>query len=288
MIIDKIKSLTNLTVQEKAVADYIVDNPSQILPMTMADLSLASYTSDATIIRLCKKLGFRGYTDFKYFFASQYQDIQHSRVINPSDFVTNKIGFNEFSELYPSALKRAIDSTKSNFSTTQLHRISNQIFESDKIMFFGLNSSLSLADIYAKRFAELGIDAIAETNLNFHIIAHLKTHKLKGFVVLLSMSGVNSMVQEIVPKLIELKMPYLIITNNTQSFAIKSASEYIIASYDPIDVLNRSLYMFSTQFILEMIFQYMYLHKIKDIDKIIENIYESFPDYYAHKKNPLK
>lgn len=288
MIIDKIKELTNLTNQEQAVADYIVENPSQILSMTMADLSLASYTSDATIIRLCKKLGFRGFTDFKYYFASQYHDISFNKTINAKDFVSHNINFNEFSELYPNALKRSIEFTKSNFSQAQLNRIANQILDSNKIMFFGLNSSYSLADIYAKRFAELGIDAIAETNLNFHIIAYLQTNKLKSFAILLSMSGVNSMVNEVVPKLIELNIPFLVITNNNKSAVLKDATESILVSYDPIDVLNRSLFMFSSQYVLEMIFQYIYLHKVKYIDKIVENIYESFPNYYQHRKNPLK
>ena len=194
MIIDKIKELTNLTNQEQAVADYIVENPSQILSMTMADLSLASYTSDATIIRLCKKLGFRGFTDFKYHFASQYHDISFNKVINAKDYVSHNINFNELSDLYPNALKRSIEFTKSNFTQTQLNKIANQILDSHKVMLFGLNSSYSLADIYAKRFAELGIDAISETNLNFNIIAHLQTHQLNGFAILISMSGFTPMV----------------------------------------------------------------------------------------------
>ena len=98
----------------------------------------------------------------------------------------------------------------------------------------------------------------------------------------------NFIIKKISPKLNELKIPYLLITNNNNSPALKIATESILVSYDPIDVLNRSLFMFSAQFVLEMVFQYIYLHKVKDIDKVVENIHKTFPEYYSHKKNPLK
>ena len=63
MIIDKLKELKNVTTQEQAVIDYILKEPWAILDISIHDLSIASYTSAATIVRLTKKLGFKGYSD---------------------------------------------------------------------------------------------------------------------------------------------------------------------------------------------------------------------------------
>lgn len=275
MIIDKIKELSNLTNQEQAVADYIVENPSQILSMTMADLSLASYTSDATIIRLCKKLGFRGFTDFKYYFASQYHDILDNQKINESEFLANKLAFRDLNDLYPNSIKKAIDQTKDNISLSQLSKIASNIFDSKKILFYGLNTSYSIADVYSKRFSELGLDVIAETNFNFHLLSYLFTNQIPSYAILISMSGKNTMMVETAQKLKELSIPFLAIAHNSTEYT-KLADEFIKVSYEEIEVLNRGLFIFGAHYVLEMIYQYLYLHRIKNIDNIVENVHKLF------------
>lgn len=275
MIIDKIKELSNLTNQEQAVADYIVENPSQILSMTMADLSLASYTSDATIIRLCKKLGFRGYTDFKYYLASQYHDILDNQKINESEFLANKLAFRDLNDLYPNSIKKAIDQTKDNISLSQLSKIASNIFESKKILFYGLNTSYSIADVYSKRFSELGLDVLAETNFNFHLLSYLYTNQIPSYAILISMSGKNTMMVETAQKLKELGIPFLAIAHTSTEYT-KLADEFIKVSYEEIEVLNRGLFIFGAHYVLEMIYQYLYLHRIKNIDNIVENVHKLF------------
>ena len=61
MIIDKMKTLDHLTIQEKYLMDYIINNQEDILKKNINELAKLSYTSSATISRLCKKLGFNGY-----------------------------------------------------------------------------------------------------------------------------------------------------------------------------------------------------------------------------------
>lgn len=75
MIIDKIKALDHLTIQEKYLVDYILDNPDDILQKNINELAQLSYTSTATVSRLCKKLGFKGYKDFKYQYAAEYSHL---------------------------------------------------------------------------------------------------------------------------------------------------------------------------------------------------------------------
>lgn len=45
MIIDKIKVLEHLTIQEKYLVDYILNNPEDILKKNINELAKLSYTS---------------------------------------------------------------------------------------------------------------------------------------------------------------------------------------------------------------------------------------------------
>ena len=50
---------------EKAIAEALLDNPEAITVMTLAELAKESGSSEASIIRFCRRLGFRGYTEMK-------------------------------------------------------------------------------------------------------------------------------------------------------------------------------------------------------------------------------
>ena len=43
---------------ERKVADYIAENPNQAVEMNVSELAEKSGASDATVIRLCKRLGY--------------------------------------------------------------------------------------------------------------------------------------------------------------------------------------------------------------------------------------
>lgn len=55
-----------LTPRESEILNYISENEAQAVHMSLSGLSHALYTSNASIVRLCQKLGFSGYNEFKY------------------------------------------------------------------------------------------------------------------------------------------------------------------------------------------------------------------------------
>ncbi|MCD8028061.1 MAG: hypothetical protein LUF02_05240 [Erysipelotrichaceae bacterium] len=81
MLIDKMNELKQITSQEEAVIEYINDNLKAVLDMICNELAKASYTSSSTIIRLCKKLGFKGYLEFKVAYTSEYAQMMEEKEI---------------------------------------------------------------------------------------------------------------------------------------------------------------------------------------------------------------
>ena len=58
---------------EQILADYILENPSQVLNMNINELSAACFVSNATIYRLCNKLNLSGYSELKIKITSALQ-----------------------------------------------------------------------------------------------------------------------------------------------------------------------------------------------------------------------
>lgn len=78
---------TSLTKAEKKVADAVLANPERAVMSTVTDLSEAAGVGDTSVIRFCRKLGFRGYHDFKLSLAQHLVILPESEggAIEPSD-----------------------------------------------------------------------------------------------------------------------------------------------------------------------------------------------------------
>lgn len=50
---------------EKRVADYMMDHPEETLGLSIAELAKKSETSDATVIRMCRHIGYSGFAQMK-------------------------------------------------------------------------------------------------------------------------------------------------------------------------------------------------------------------------------
>src|SRR5471030_3479164 len=125
MIIDKMKNLKNFTFQEQVTVDHIIKYPKDLLEMNVTELAEASYTSASTIIRLCKKLGTKGYADLKFIYASEYQEmmkLKESLKTKPYD-KNSKI--DDIINTMPLIYSKAVDNTKSMLDLNTIIRITD-------------------------------------------------------------------------------------------------------------------------------------------------------------------
>ena len=76
---------------EKAFAQALLENPEAITHLTLADIARESNSSDASIIRFCKRLGYHGYSDLKQAFTAAIAegDEVHEEEIEESDDVND-------------------------------------------------------------------------------------------------------------------------------------------------------------------------------------------------------
>lgn len=110
-----------LNENEKAIIQYIVKNKAECQEITIIALAKATLTSKSSILRLTKKLGFSGYSEFKY---SIRKDVSKSSV-----------GAGE-TDLYP-LLEKDIQTTIKIFEQTDLTPILKRIHESNRIFCYG-------------------------------------------------------------------------------------------------------------------------------------------------------
>lgn len=89
-VIAKIVSMQqSLTVSENEIAQYVINNADTVVASTITTVAQNTNTSEASINRFCKKIGFKGFNSFKVALAQEnfYNSMRDSEQANPDGFV---------------------------------------------------------------------------------------------------------------------------------------------------------------------------------------------------------
>ncbi|MFW5736758.1 MAG: MurR/RpiR family transcriptional regulator [Halanaerobium sp.] len=184
-VIPKIRSeYKSLPPSEVKVADYVLENPEEIIYLSVSELATAVDVSDSTIIRFCKDVGFKGYQEFKLFIA---QDLVVT-IENINEDISSDDDLKTLSQKITYSNKQAIDETMSVLNLEDLERAINQITEADKIQFFGVGASGITACDAKYKFLRIGknVDCYTDAHLQAMSAATLSKNDL---VVGISHSG---------------------------------------------------------------------------------------------------
>lgn len=74
MIFDDAIRSGSLSQSDLAVVDYIARNPQEVVRMTARELAAAAFVSPSTVVRLCKKAGFKSFGEMKVLLAREQAD----------------------------------------------------------------------------------------------------------------------------------------------------------------------------------------------------------------------
>ena len=130
----------SLTPVERLVGDYILENASEIPHLSIKELAQASKTSDASVLRFCKTMGYSGYRNFIVSISAslgsrdedlkaQYTDIQ------PGDDLSTIISNISLNNI------KSIEDTLSVIDRNEITRAVELLCRSKRIVFFGIGAS---------------------------------------------------------------------------------------------------------------------------------------------------
>ncbi|MEX2460436.1 MAG: MurR/RpiR family transcriptional regulator [Paenibacillaceae bacterium] len=171
--------------KEQVLAQYIMDHSLQVITMGIADLSLASTASTATISRFCKAFHFKGYTDFKVKLATElagqtqsqsYQDIVAGNSLH------SIIGAMEANHL------RSITDTTRMLDVKELQRALDAFREANRVDLYGVATSGIVAQDFSQKLVRIGIHANANTDPHLQITT-ASTLQPKDVAFAISYSG---------------------------------------------------------------------------------------------------
>jgi DNA-binding MurR/RpiR family transcriptional regulator len=181
----KINSLLyTLTKSEKKVAKFVLHSMDQVIHMSITDLAEQAIVGETTVLRFCRKVGFKGYQEFKLAVAKA--------TVHPLANLHGDIAEGDELQLMiqkiTSTNVQALQDTFGLTDTSQLEKAIDMILTHNKIYFYGVGvSGITAADAKSK-FLRIGltVDAISDSHLQAMSAATLSENDV---AVGLSVSG---------------------------------------------------------------------------------------------------
>ncbi|WP_404445663.1 MurR/RpiR family transcriptional regulator [Sutcliffiella horikoshii] len=174
----------SLTKSEQKVASVVLEQMEKVLYYSVTDLADVSEVGETTVLRFCRKIGLKGYQEFKLAIAKDLSSINH-------EIENNKSDENKPASLVASIAnntKNAIDETMNKLNQETLDGIIELLLKAKSIQFFGVGTSGLTALDAKNRFLRFGFrsDAVIDPHLQSMTAATLGEEDV---VIGLSVSG---------------------------------------------------------------------------------------------------
>lgn len=228
-ILNTIGAIQNsLTKTEKKIANAILSQPDLLSQCSLSEVAERLDVGEATFIRFCRTLGFKGYTDFKLDLAIELatQEKESNALLDTevSETDTPK----EIASKLHVALNNVVAETINLLDFETLEKVVDELRQANRIFLFGVGSSGLTAEDAKHKLMRIGLQTDSVTNNHFmYMQAALLT---KGDVVIgISHSGSSEETTKALRIARENGAVCIAITHNLRS-PITDVADYVLVN----------------------------------------------------------
>jgi len=215
----------SLKTAEKKAADLLIHDPQFFASATIIDAAERAGCSEATIVRLARRLGYRGYPELK---ANLIEGQKQKHVdlygdINDGDSCEIVV-----SKVFKASIQ-ALNDTLNTIDMNEYERAVNAICKANKIAFCGVGDAAAVAQSGYHKFIRLGFNALVSPDPDVQLIAasHLSNNDV---LIVISHSGRTKSVLETVKYARILGVKIISITNYPFSPLTKNSDIVLITA----------------------------------------------------------
>lgn len=171
VVISKIISLqSNFTVSENEISQFVIQNPDFVMSNTITILAKKIGTSEASINRFCKKLGYKGFNNLKISLAqnSYYNSLELDNQVDIEASIIESMSLD---------YRQLIRNTSAMLNEDTLVKCANIIKTSTNIHIISLINTSFIASEFAFKLCLLGLNVKVHTDiLDIHLCSCNLSH----------------------------------------------------------------------------------------------------------------
>jgi DNA-binding MurR/RpiR family transcriptional regulator len=223
-IFDKISLMEAFaTKQERVIIDFIRNNPmKEMIMLSITEFSERVNVGDATMLRFCRKLGLKGYSEFRFLL---------SQSINNMEAETG----NEAARILD-YMVLALKSTYDLLDYEQIKKAAKLVLQARNIYAFGSGNSGLAAQEFRNKILRYGLNTSSFSDSHFQLISTSIMNE-KDVLVLFSVSGQTKDMINLAKIAAGQGASLIVVTNYLKSPLAKFATAllYVVGKSAPLD-----------------------------------------------------
>lgn len=259
-MLDRIKLMPSLTPSEQLLQAYIVQHSREIVGLDEDALRKETYISSSTIYRFCRKLGLKGYDDFRLALAQDFMQSEQSYAVDYDFPFTASDSIMDASKNLQIIYTESLAYTQHAIDEQELNTAIQILKKAKKICFFTSNMNTQMAEKFNAQLKEIGRDVrISSSPYKWKLEAINLTSA--DALIINSYAGQSSkQFVKILPELMEKGVPIILIASTHNKTLMPYASSKLLM-YDK-EHPNEKLYSFSsnisTMYLLDLLYIGLY------------------------------
>ncbi len=239
MIIAKIHNVyKSLTATEQRIASYILENPMEVISMTISHLAEKCGSAPSAVNRMCKSIGVDGFAKLKIELAVNLA--KSSSPTKLPSFGKDKNPKTIFTHVFNSGIE-TLKNTLEMLDFECVRAIADKISKAPRTLIFGVGTSSVIASDAAYRFSQLGIEAYAYSDiLQMNVMA--RNMKKGELAIGISHSGNTKAVVEAVRHAKSTGADTVALSSFSENFLCREADKSIVVFADeenyPIEAVS--------------------------------------------------
>jgi DNA-binding MurR/RpiR family transcriptional regulator len=205
--------LDRMSPAEQRVARVFQENPEEVLYASAAELAAKAATSDATVVRATKALGFSGMEELRRVLAAELK-----QALSPARRLAETL--KEVGDDLQAAFDKTLDihlstigDLRRDIAPDTFRQAVELICGAKRIAAFGLGPSSAIAAYLAIQLSRFGIDAISLTRAGLLFADDLATLRQGDLVVILAYSRIYPEVSALLDEADRLRLKRILVTD---------------------------------------------------------------------------
>ena len=217
------KSQDSMSATERSVADYLLGHQREAIELSIHQLAERTFTSPSTVIRMCQRIGFKGYKEFRQAVTCEVaaRRLDHTR---GRAEITRSDSLDDIVDKITCQNIMSLEDTKNLIDAGTLRACVDLVRNARTVLLFGLGASLCAVRDLNLGFLRLNKSCVVNDDCHAQLL-QAKNASKEDLAIVLSCSGETAEVVECVKALRENCTPIIAITRRVDS-QVAALSDY--------------------------------------------------------------
>lgn len=227
MLLSEKMKQTDFSNAESALVEYILAKGTAIEPLTIKEIAEANYVHPSTLIRVAKKLGYKGWLELREEFLAEqtYLQTYFEDVDANFPFQTND-GLMTIANKIASLERTTIDDTLSLLNHDELQKAKQLLLNAKQIKIFGSNANLLISQDFALKMRRIQKNVVMSQTMGEDAYEAFNSQE-DTCAILISYTGENGFIMQIAKILQKQNIPIIALTSIGEN-ALASFSQAVL------------------------------------------------------------